>query len=81
MLFRSVIPQPGHFSPVIVLKKHGIQKDVYRTKHAYARPRIKIKAIIFISLRICKLINLVLDQSQSDNTTKKIEDQIENSTV
>lgn len=26
-----VTPQLGHFKPVIVLKKHGIQKDVYRT--------------------------------------------------
>lgn len=26
-----VMPHPGHFNPVTVLKKHGIQKDVYRT--------------------------------------------------
>lgn len=68
-------PQPGHLNPVIVRKKHGIQKDVYRTINAYAMPTAKINTSVFpFLLNVCKFINLVLNQRQGNDSSKYVQD-------
>lgn len=75
-------PQPGHLNPVIVRKKHGIQKDVYRTINAYAMPAAKINASVFpLLFDIRKFVDLVLNQRQRDDSSEYVQDQVKNASV